>query len=64
MVQWAPRPPFNVTIEIGQGCGFPNHLFTAPQFLLHKNWTYEDAIRQTILIAGGPDLSLTLLLLL
>eukprot|EP00051_Salpingoeca_urceolata_P027912 m.483934 g.483934 ORF g.483934 m.483934 type:complete len:606 (-) comp23122_c0_seq1:39-1856(-) len=56
MRQWQPRPPFNVTREIGQGCDFPYHTFTANHFLLHNlaasSLTYTGAVRQTILIGG------------
>jgi ADP-ribosylglycohydrolase len=54
MAEWAPRPPVDVTLEIGQGCDFPFHVFTAPQLLLHYNGSvpYETAIRETILLGG------------
>jgi len=52
MKEWSPRPPFEVTIELGQGCDFPFHAFTAPQLMYHSNATYEEAIRETIVIGG------------
>ena len=61
MQEWQPRPPFEVTLELGQACDFPFHVFTAPHFLLHNatslsepnsGITYVDAIRETIKIGG------------
>ncbi len=36
MDEWRCRPPFDVTLEIGQACDFPFHILTAPHFLLHR----------------------------
>lgn len=58
MAEWAPRPPLDVTLEIGQGCDFPFHVFTAPHLLLHAERaagaavTVEDVVRQTIKLGG------------
>lgn len=53
MKEWHLRPPFDVTLELGQACDFPFHILTAPHLLLHsKNTTFVDAIRQTIKIGG------------
>ena len=43
MKQWAARPPFDVTLELGQACDFPFHVFTAPQLLLHGVSTTRSA---------------------
>ena len=34
MKEWRARPPFDVTLELGQACDFPFHVFTAPQCVL------------------------------
>lgn len=57
MDEWKTRPPFDVTLEIGQACDFPFHVLTAPHFLLHGAqlsvpYTFSDAIRETIKIGG------------
>ena len=59
MAEWAPRPPVDVTLEIGQGCDWPFHVFTATQLMLHSNETelktqagYVSAVRETILLGG------------
>jgi hypothetical protein len=54
MSEWAPRPPLDVTLEIGQSCDFPLNIFTASQLLFHADGgaTFEDAIRETIKIGG------------
>ena len=42
-----------MTLEIGQACDFPFHVFTAPQMLLHApNASIEAAVRATIKIGG------------
>ena len=52
MTEWRRRPPFDVTLELGQACDFPFHVFTAPHLLLHQRYTIADAIRETIRIGG------------
>ena len=59
MREWEARPPFDVTLELGQACDFPFHVFTAPQLLLNgvsnsstTPLTFVDAIRETIKIGG------------
>lgn len=54
MDEWSPRPPVDVTLEIGQGCDFPFHVFTAPHLLLHYNGSvgFAQAVRETILLGG------------
>lgn len=54
MDEWSPRPPIDVTLEIGQGCDFPFHVFTAPHLLLHYNGSvgFAQAVRETILLGG------------
>jgi len=54
MDEWAPRPPVDVTSEVGQSCDFPYHAFTGPHLLLHYGGspTFEAAVRQTILLGG------------
>jgi ADP-ribosylglycohydrolase len=57
MSAWSLRPPFDVTLEIGQACDFPFHLFTAPQLLLHHvyeapAYNFTQAIRDTIKLGG------------
>ena len=57
MNEWTPRPPMDVTLELGQACDFPFHVLTAPQFLLHSEasttpMSFPDAIRETIKIGG------------
>lgn len=52
MARWRRRPPFDVTLELGQACDFPFHVFTAPHLLLHGNATWVEAVRETIRIGG------------
>jgi hypothetical protein len=65
MREWRARPPFEVTLELGQACDFPFHVFTAPQLLLHgsgantsagtgapSSLTFAHAVRETIKIGG------------
>ena len=59
MREWEARPPFDVTLELGQACDFPFHVFTAPQLLLNgvsnsstTPLTFVNAIRETIKIGG------------
>lgn len=37
MAEWAKRLPYDVTLELGQACDFPFHVFTATHFLTHYN---------------------------
>ena len=54
MDQWRRRAPFDVTLELGQACDFPFHVFTAPHMLLHGGnlSTFVAAVRETIIIGG------------
>ena len=54
MDQWRRRTPFDVTLELGQACDFPFHVFTAPHMLLHGGnlSTFVAAVRETIIIGG------------
>lgn len=55
MDEWAPRPPLDVTLEVGQSCDYPNNAFTAPHLLFHHaaaGVSFEEAIRETIKNGG------------
>ncbi|KAH8083974.1 ADP-ribosylglycohydrolase [Aureococcus anophagefferens] len=52
MDAWRARPPFDVTLELGQACDFPFHIFTAPHMLLHNMSSLVAAVRETIVIGG------------
>lgn len=54
MQEWSQRPPFDVTLELGQACDFPFHVLTAPHMLLNggENLEFVAAIRATIKIGG------------